>query len=126
MPSQAMTGERPAGGAGGGGEGGFGGPDNSPAEFKSGFGAEGVKALQSFVQNGGTLLTFAQAGDLPIQRFGLPLRNAVAGLKPKEFWSPGSTLKVTFANSKPLSLRSPGGVSGRKAAKSLSKANVFV
>ena len=101
----AMTGERPAGaagGGGGGGEGGFGGPDNSPAEFKSGFGAEGVKALQSFVQNGGTLLTFAQAGDLAIQRFGLPLRNVVAGLKPKEFWSPGSTLHVTFANTNPL------------------------
>jgi hypothetical protein len=96
-----MTGERPAGGGGGGGEG-FGGPDNSPAEFKSGFGADGVKALQSFVQNGGTLLTFAQAGDLAIQRFGLPLRNAVAGLKPKEFWSPGSTLRVNFANTNPL------------------------
>jgi hypothetical protein len=97
----AMTGERPAGGGGGGGEG-FGGPDNSPAEFKSGFGPEGVKALQSFVQNGGTLLTFAQAGDLPIQRFALPLRNAVAGLKPREFWSPGSTLRVNFANTNPL------------------------
>jgi hypothetical protein len=101
----AMTGERPAaGGPGGGGEGGGfgGGPDNSPPEFKSGFGAEGVKALQSFVQNGGTLLTFAQAGDLPIQRFGLPLRNVVAGLKPKEFWSPGSTLRVKFVNTHPL------------------------
>ncbi len=99
----AMTGERPAaGGGGGGGEGGFGGVDNSPAEFKSGFGAEGVKGLQSFVQNGGTLLTFAQAGDLAIQRFALPLRNVVAGLKSKEFWSPGSTLRVTFANTKPL------------------------
>ena len=47
----------------------------------SGFGAEGVKALQAFVQKGGTLLTFAQAGDLPIQRFGLPLRNVVAGCR---------------------------------------------
>jgi hypothetical protein len=104
----AMTGERPAAGAGGGGGGGgegggFGGaPDNTPPDFKSGFGADGVKALQSFVQNGGTLLTFAQAGDLPIQRFGLPLRNVVAGLPGKEFWSPGSTLRVKFANSHPL------------------------
>lgn len=97
----AMTGERPA--AGGGGEGGFGGgPDNTPAEFKSGFGADGVKALQTFVQKGGTLLTFGQAGDLAIQRFSLPLRNVVQGLKPKEFWSPGSTLRVKFANTNPL------------------------
>jgi hypothetical protein len=55
-----------------------------------------VKALQAFVQQGGTLVTFSQAGDLPIQRFGLPLRNVVAGLGPTEFWSPGSTLRVRF------------------------------
>jgi hypothetical protein len=100
----AMTGERPAGGAGQGGGPGGGAPpqDNTPDEFKSGFGAEGVKALQSFVQAGGTLLTFAQAGDLPIQRFGLPLRNVVANVPSKEFWSPGSTLKVKFVNRHPL------------------------
>lgn len=99
----AMTGERPPAGAGRGGEGGFGGgPDNTPLEFKSGFGADGVKALQAFVQKGGTLLTFAQAGDLAIQRFSLPLRNVVAGLASKEFWCPGSTLRVRFANSHPL------------------------
>ena len=99
-----MTGERPPqGGPGGGGGGGFGGgPDNTPAEYRSGFGADGVKALQAFVQKGGTLLTFANAGDLAIQRFSLPLRNIVAGLPSKQFWSPGSTLKVTFSNTNPL------------------------
>ena len=106
----AMTGERPPAGAGGGGGGGGGfggGPDNTPAEFRSGFGAEGVKALQAFVEKGGTLLTFANAGDLPIQRFGLPLRNVVAGLAPKAFWSPGSTLRVTFNNTTPLGYGMP-------------------
>lgn len=101
----AMTGERPAGNAGGGGFGG--GPDNTPPEFRSGFGAEGVKALQAFVEKGGTLLAFANAGDLAIQRFGLPLRNVVAGLPSKQFWSPGSTLKVTFNNSHPLAYGMP-------------------
>jgi hypothetical protein len=66
-----------------------------------------VKALQSFVQKGGTLVTFAQAGDLAIQRFGLPLRNVVAGLPPKEFWSPGSTLRVRFNNANPLAWGMP-------------------
>jgi hypothetical protein len=101
---QGMTGERPAQGQGGGGGGGGfgGGPDNTPAEYRSGFGAEGVKALQAFVQKGGTLLAFANAGDLPIQRFGLPVRNIVNGLPSKTFWSPGSTLKVKFSNTNPL------------------------
>jgi hypothetical protein len=99
----AMTGERPPAGAGGGGGGGFGGnPESTPPEFRSGFGAEGVKALQAFVEKGGTLVTFANAGDLAIQRFGLPIRNVLQGLGPKQFWSPGSTLKVTFNNKNPL------------------------
>jgi hypothetical protein len=104
----AMTGERPPAGQGGGGGGGFGGAQTPvPEEYRSGFGAEGVKALEAFVQKGGTLVTFAQAGDLPIQRFGLPLRNVVANLPGKEFWSPGSTLRVRFANSHPLAFGMP-------------------
>jgi hypothetical protein len=102
-----MTGERPPAGAGGAGGGFGGGPDNTPPEFRSGFGAEGVKALQAFVEKGGTLVTFANAGDLAIQRFGLPLRNVVAGLASKQFWSPGSTLKVTFNNTNPLAYGMP-------------------
>ena len=99
----AMTGERPQGQGGpGGGGGGFGGGPEPPAEYRSGFGADGVKSLQAFVQKGGTLLTFANAGDLPIQRFSLPVRNIVNGLPSKSFWSPGSTLRVSFANSNPL------------------------
>ena len=101
----AMTGERPPAGAGRGGGGGAGfggGPDNTPPEFQSGFGADGVKALQSFVQKGGTLVAFGQAGDLPIQRFALPVRNVVAGLPSKEFWCPGSTLRVRYNNTNPL------------------------
>jgi hypothetical protein len=107
----AMTGERGAaageGGRGGGGGGRGGAPDNTPTEYRSGFGPEGVKALDAFVRNGGTLVTFAQSGDLPIQRFGLPLRNVVAGLEPKQFWSPGSTLKVRFDNQHPLAYGMP-------------------
>jgi hypothetical protein len=108
----AMTGESagagggPQGGAGGGGEGRTP-ADNTPPEYRSGFGAEGVKALQTFVENGGTLVTFGQAGDLPIQRFGLPLRNVVAGLPSKEFWSPGSTLRVRFDHTNPIAFGMP-------------------
>jgi hypothetical protein len=113
----AMTGEPAAGGgegrggAGGGGRGGAGrggAPDNTPPDYRSGFGADGVKALDAFVQKGGTLVTFAQAGDLPIQRFSLPVRNVVAGLPSTAFWSPGSTLRVRFDNQHPLAYGMPG------------------
>lgn len=104
----AMTGERaPAAPGGGAFGGGPGAATNTPPEYRSGFGDEGVKALEAFVQNGGTLVTFAQAGDLPVQRFGLPVRNVVAGLASKEFWCPGSTLRVRFDNANPLAFGMP-------------------
>jgi hypothetical protein len=99
-----MTGERPAGAQQ---------PPppqataTTPPEYQSGFGAEGVKVLDAFVQKGGTLLTFGQAGDLPMQRFGLPLRNVVANLPSKEFWSPGSTLRVRYDNRDPMAFGMP-------------------
>jgi hypothetical protein len=110
----AMTGEAEAGGGGGRGGGrgagegdGAGRQGGTPPEYRSGFGAEGVKMLQAFVQKGGTLITFGQAGDLPIQRFGLPVRNVVAGLPSKDFWSPGSTLRVRFDNRHPIAFGMP-------------------
>lgn len=112
LPSDSvsnMTGEPPPPGAGGGrGGGGEGGnQDAVPPEFRSGFGPEGVKALEEFVKAGGRLITFAQAGDLPIQKFGLPVRNIVAGKPGKEFWSPGSTLKIKVDNKNPLAFGMP-------------------
>ena len=106
---QAMTGESQAGNEGGPGGRGRGGPpeDSTPPEYRSGFGDEGVKALQAFVENGGTLVTFGQSGDLPIQRFGLPLRNIVAGVPSKEFWAPGSTLRVRFDPTNPIAFGMP-------------------
>ncbi len=82
---------------------GYGGyTDNVPPEFRSGFGEEGVDALDAFVRNGGTLVTFSESGSLPIDEFGLPVRNVVEGLSSTEFWSPGSTLRVTVDTDHPL------------------------
>jgi hypothetical protein len=111
----AMTGETADAAAGRGGRGGRGDEPpaggrqggSTPPEYRSGFGADGVKALQAFVQKGGTLVTFAQAGDLAIQRFGLPLRNVVAGVPSTQFWSPGSTLRVRFDTRHPLAFGMP-------------------
>lgn len=81
--------------------------DRTPKEYRSGFGDRGVEALQAFVRKGGTLVTFGEAGALPIQRFGLPLRNVVAKLPSKEFWSPGSTLRVKFDTAHPVAYGMP-------------------
>jgi hypothetical protein len=65
-----------------------------PPAYRSGFGQEGVAALEAFVRDGGRLVTFAEAGDLAIEGFGLPVENLVAGLPTTEFWAHGSTLRV--------------------------------
>ena len=96
-----MTGMR----EGGGGRGGD--PNQTPPEYRSGFGQAGIDELEAFVENGGTLVTFAQAGDLPIDEFELPIRNAVAGMWGNEFWAPGSTLKVDVDTSSPFAYGMP-------------------
>jgi len=78
-----------------------------PPQYRSGFGDAGVDALRRFVQGGGTLVTFSQAGDLPIKEFDLPVRNAVEGMSGNEFWSPGSTLKVNVDRLNPLGYGMP-------------------
>ena len=83
--------------ASGGGRGAN--PAATPPEYRSGFGQEGVDALEAFVQNGGQLVTFAQAGDLVLDEFeDVPVTSAVRGMSGNEFWSPGSTLKVKVDN----------------------------
>jgi hypothetical protein len=78
-----------------------------PLEYRSGFGQAGVDALKAFVENGGTLVTFAEAGDLVLDEFDVPVRDAVAGLSANNFWAPGSTLRVRVDNTDPLTLGMP-------------------
>ncbi len=79
----------------------------TPPRYRSGFGSEGVEALEAFVKKGGTLVTFGEAGALPIEEFGLPVRNVLDGLSSTQFWSPGSTLKVNVDSTDPLAFGMP-------------------
>ncbi len=82
-------------------------PKVYPDEYRSGFGQEGVQALDAFVQSGGTLVTFAEAGDLAIDGFDLPVRNVVAGVPTTEFWAHGSTLRVDVDTDHPMAWGMP-------------------
>ncbi len=82
-------------------------PDETPPAFRSGFGEEGAAALEAFVESGGTLVTFAQAGQLVLDLFEVPVRDAVAGKWGNEFWAPGSTLRVEVDTSSPFAWGMP-------------------
>ncbi|MEM3056758.1 MAG: peptidase M14 family protein, partial [Candidatus Bathyarchaeia archaeon] len=78
-----------------------------PPEYRGGIGEEGVKAINDFVENGGTLITLGGACDFAIEKLGLNVRNPLKGLKPKEFFCPGSTLRACVDNSHPLGYGMP-------------------
>lgn len=87
--------------------GGFGGPPVIPPGYRNGFGDEGVEALESFVKEGGRLVTFGGAGELPIEGFGLPVRDITDGVPTTDFWAHGSTLKVKVNTEHPLAWGMP-------------------
>jgi hypothetical protein len=108
----AITGERPAPGAAGGGRGGRGGGEgfgfgNYPPEYRSGIGAEGVTALRQFVQKGGSIVTLGTASNFAIERLGVSARDVLAGKNTKDFWCPGSTLRMKFDNTNPAAYGMP-------------------
>ncbi len=81
--------------------------ESTPPEYRSGIGEEGVKALKSFVQKGGTLVALGGAGNFAIEKLELSVRNPLANKSSKDFWCPGSTLKVRFDNTNPLAYGMP-------------------
>jgi hypothetical protein len=80
-----------------------------PAEYVGGIGVEGSASLKAFVESGGTLIAIDGATDVPIQQFGLPVKNAIEGIKNTEFYCPGSLLRLTIDTSNPLMTGVPDG-----------------
>jgi hypothetical protein len=65
-----------------------------PGEFAGGIGEEGMSNLRSFVRAGGTLVTLGNASLFAIDKFSLPVKNVLGGLKPQEFFCSGSILQA--------------------------------
>ncbi len=78
------------------------GTPERPAEYQGGIGKEGVTALRTFVENGGTLLTFSGASDFAIEKLRVPAVNVLKGVTSKEFFAPGSMFEVNLDVTNPL------------------------
>ncbi|MHB8054565.1 MAG: M14 family metallopeptidase [Candidatus Aminicenantales bacterium] len=81
--------------------------DSTPPEYRSGIGTEGVEALKTFVERGGTLVALGEACDFAVEKLRLPVRNAVAEIDRKTFWCPGSTIRVKYDGQNPLAYGMP-------------------
>ncbi|MCA1604045.1 MAG: M14 family metallopeptidase, partial [Acidobacteria bacterium] len=78
-----------------------------PPEYTGGLGQAGVKALREFVEQGGTLVCLNRASSFAIEQFKLPVRNVVAGVPHKEFFVPGSILRIELDTTHPLAQGMP-------------------
>lgn len=74
----------------------------APPELTGGITEAGVANLKSFVTDGGTLICFDAACELPIKQFGLPLRNVLEGVRSSEFYCPGSIVSIDLDSKSPL------------------------
>jgi hypothetical protein len=78
-----------------------------PEPYAGGLGEEGVKALEKYVREGGTLITFGNAAELAIEDLSIPVQNVTRRLSRKEFSTPGTLLRVSVDNEHPLGFGMP-------------------
>jgi hypothetical protein len=78
-----------------------------PDEYTGGIGEEGVQALKAFVEAGGVLICFDSSSDLAMQKFDLPVKNALAGLASDQFYAPGSIFRAVVDTTHPIAYGMP-------------------
>ena len=78
-----------------------------PSDYTGGMRAAGVKALREFVEQGGTLVCLNRASSFAIEQFKLPVRDVVAKVSEKDFFVPGSILRIELDTSSPIARGMP-------------------
>ncbi len=78
-----------------------------PPEYTAGIGTAGVAALKSFVEEGGTVVAFDGATDVPMRFFGIPVTNVLEGVRNTEFYCPGSLLRMSIDTRSPIASGMP-------------------
>jgi len=69
-------------------------PGTMPDEYVGGLGLEGALALEDYVRDGGRIIALDAASDLVTEQFGLPVTNALGGLSSRQFFIPGSLVRM--------------------------------
>ncbi len=71
-------------------------------QYAGGLGEIGIRAIEAFVDAGGTLVCMSAASNLCIDQLHLPVSNVVGGLGRGEFFSTGSILQVQTDGTHPM------------------------
>lgn len=76
--------------------------DRIPPQYAGGIGELGVKNIRDFIEKGGTLITLNSASDFVLQSLHVGVEDKTEGLDRKDFFIPGSLLKVLNDNTHPV------------------------
>jgi len=82
-------------------------PDEYPEKYQGGLGKDGTQNLKQFVEKGGTLVAFGDSYEFVVNEFDLDVRNSLEGLSSREFFCPGSTIRVDIDNTHPMAYGMP-------------------
>ena len=77
--------------------------EDYPPDFRGGIGEEGVKAIDEFVRNGGTLICLTGTCRTVIEKLELPVVDVLKDVDRSEFSIPGSLVRLIPDMSHPLS-----------------------
>jgi hypothetical protein len=91
-------GRLPVAGAGGG----RGGGRAVRPEYADTVSGADLERFEQFVRDGGTVVCLGGASTFAISQFKLPIRNAIAGLRPEEYFLRGSIVEVTVDPAHPV------------------------
>ena len=81
--------------------------EEMPPEYRGGLDKAGADALRSFVTSGGTLIAFGEACNYVIEEFNVPVRNALAGVKPEDYTNEGSLVRLRIRGDHPVTQGMP-------------------
>jgi len=77
-------------------------PGTVPPRYAGGIGRVGVRALDEFVRDGGTLVCLNASSMFAVEQLHLPVENVVAGLDRQEFFLNGSIVELIIDTSHPV------------------------
>jgi len=74
-----------------------------PESYNGGLGSDGTENLKEFVRKGGSIMAFGQTSMVISQILELPVSNPIADLSRKEFYAPGSLVRLELDQNSALS-----------------------
>jgi len=82
-------------------------PGTMPEQYTGGLNRKAVANLRTFAEQGGTLVFLNRSANYAVERLHLDVRNVVAGVSNREFYSPGSLLNAIVDTHSPLAYGLP-------------------